>query len=577
MPGKPCEEPGGCIHEVKNAKYGDPDKIDMRRFCSWHKKEGMVNVYAKKCLCKPPLIKKVPTFALPDKWPPICCKDCKTPEMVDVVSKKCIMCRLQIPSYAKKSKKKGKQKATHCAKCIKKYKLKNYVDVTHKKCKKHGKIARFGFRNKTATHCFLCKISGMINLHAKNCITCLADKKNKNPTRAGYGIIQGKPTHCFNHKTSEMRDVISKKCQEKGCKKLQPKFNVANAKSGKYCFDHKKDGMINVKAYYCQYKDCPTQACFNIEGESLGKYCIEHLEDGMVDVVHKKCVADGCKTVATFGFKFADWIFCCAKHTGNDEDIVNLTHAKCPFIMPDGNICDKYAHYNIKGSTVGKYCVKHKEKGMEIIGHRMCQNDCGTHARNELYQGYCYQCYIVLFPDSPISISYLTKEKSACEYIAINLTKESQDVKDLIVDISYNKTIEGGSSRRRPDLFIKKKSNCVMVEVDENRHTVYDNVDDMLRLSQLWNDIGKKPLVIIRFNPDSYIDKEGKRILTPWEKTEKGTKLKQDMIDEWKKRLKKLYKYINYWILNKPQKMITIIYLYYDADHVKIETYDELQ
>lgn len=244
MPGKPCEEPGGCIFKVKNAKYGDPDKKDMKRYCAKHAKEGMVNIYTMKnlCQCKPPLKKKHPNYGYKGK-PAVCCKDCKLPGMINVNTKdkyKCIMCKIQIPSFAKKSKKKGKQKATHCAKCIEKHKLKGYVDVTHKKCKKHGKIARFGFRNKSATHCFLCKISGMINLHAKYCVECWTDKKNKEPTRAGYGISQGKPTHCFKHKTSKMRDVISKKCQEKGCNKLQPKYNVKNAKSGKYCFDHKK-------------------------------------------------------------------------------------------------------------------------------------------------------------------------------------------------------------------------------------------------------------------------------------------------------------------------------------------------
>jgi hypothetical protein len=570
MPGKPCEEPGGCIHGVKNAKFGYPDKKDMTRLCAKHAKPGMEDLYRKKCQCKPPLKKKVPYFGYKGKLATHC-DVCKLPDMINVVSKKCIMCKIRIPSYGKK----GIKKATHCAQCIKKYKLKGYVDVTHKKCAKHGKIARYGFKGKSATHCFRCKLPNMFNLQAKYCIKCLMDRKIKIPTRAGYGVGK-KPTHCFRHKTKKMKDVISKRCEHKGCNEIQPKYNIPGETSGKFCFNHKKVNMINVKAYYCQYEDCPTQACFNTEGEKLGKYCIEHIEDGMVDVVHTKCVADGCNTVATFGFEFADWVFCCAKHTDGDEDIVDLIHSKCPHIMPDGKICNIRAHYNTIGSTVGKYCSSHKEKGMIIIGNKMCKNDCGAQTHNELYQGYCYQCYVVIFPDSPVSISYLTKEKNVCSYVATKLVNETQNVKDLIIDVTYNKIIEGGSSKRRPDLFIKKNSNCVMTEIDEHRHTVYDNEDDMIRISQLWNDIGKKPLVIIRFNPDSYINKDGKRILTPWQKTIKGTQLKPDMIDDWNKRLKKLYKCINYWILNKPKKMITIIYLYYDADHVQIETYDNL-
>lgn len=337
----------------------------------------------------------------------------------------------------------------------------------------------------------------------------------------------------------------------------------------------KKDGMINVKAYYCQHEDCDIQATFNDDGEKLGKYCIDHIEDGMVDVTHTKCIADGCKTTATFGYKSVNWIFCCAKHTDGDTEVVNLIHAKCPRIMPNGSICDKYAHYNTPDSTVGKYCTSHKEDGMEIIGNKMCKNDCGSQARNELYRGYCYTCYVDMFPDNPISISYLTKERNACGYIATKLSKESEEIRNNIT-ATYNKIIKGGSSKRRPDLYINQQTHALMAEIDENRHTIYDIEDDQIRLKQLWEDIGKKPMVIVRFNPDSYVDENGIRVLTPWQKTTKGTQLKSNMEIEWKKRLKKLYKRIRYWLLNKPENMITIIYLYYGADHVKIETYDTL-
>jgi hypothetical protein len=530
---------------------------------------GMEDVTRKKCQCKPPLKKKHPNYGYKGK-PATRCVVCKLPGMINVNSKKCIVCKNKIPSYAKK----GLKKATHCAGCIKKYKLKGYVDVTHKKCKEHKKIARYGYKGQSATHCFLCKKTDMINLRAKYCIVCLKDDEIKIPTRAGYGLIKKKPTHCFKHKTKKMEDVISKKCEKDGCKNMQPKYNKSGETTGKFCFEHKEDSMINVKAYYCQYKNCTIQASYNYLGETLGKYCIDHIEDGMINVVHMKCASEGCLITPTFGYEDPYWILCCSEH--KDSDMINLIHVKCPHKMPDGKICNKYAHFNIPESTVGKYCAHHKEDGMVVIGNKMCENNCGSQSKNELYQGYCYKCYVELFPDSPISISYLTKEKNACIYIATKLSKESEDLQKNIITVTYNKIIKGGSSKRRPDFYINQRTHALMAEIDENRHTVYDNEDDLIRLKQLWEDVGKKPMVIIRFNPDSYINKNGIRVLTPWQKTEKGTQLKHDMVDDWKKRLKNLYKQIQYCLLNKPEKMITIIYLYYGADHVKIQTYDEL-
>nr|QBK93532.1 MAG: endonuclease [Pithovirus LCPAC404] len=48
--------------------------------------------------------------------------------------------------------------------------------------------------------------------------------------------------------------------------------------------------------------------------------------------------------------------------------------------------------------------------------------------------------------------------------------------------------------------------NCVLIiEIDENQHKYYNLKDEELRIAQIYQDTGKN-LIIIRFNPDKYIE-----------------------------------------------------------------------
>lgn len=556
MPGRRCDHEG-C--KIKNAKFGTPGKIEDGRYCSRHKKTGMVNLYAKLCKCKPPKVKKTVNYAKPGK-PATHCADCKTDDMINVNSKnKCIICKERIPSFGKPETK----KATHCGICIKKNKIKGLVDVTHKKCQcpKNPKTAYFNYEGMPAKYCNNCKEPGMINVRNKRCIGC----KGKRKIRAGYGKLGGKAEYCFKHKKKGMVDLFSRRCAYKGCDILQPKFNDPKKLSGIYCFKHKKKGMINVCANYCKEEDCNLQASFNNEGEKKGLYCVEHMKDGMINVTHNRCEFNGCEIQPGFnkpgkkGGKF------CSKH--KEDGMVNVIHVMCH--------CGKYAHFNEPGSTKGKYCTKHKKNGMVVIGNKMCINQCGAQQHNSLYEGHCYQCFVELFPDNPISISYLVKEKYVRNFIMEVLKKYEKKISDIreIREILYNKIITGGSSKRRPDIYIRFDEYAIIIEVDEHMHSIYDGDDDIIRLEQLYDDI-KVPIVFIRFNPDTYCDKNHKKIPSPWKKTFKGTVLNSDLETEWKKRLKKLYNCFSHWISHVPKNTITIEYLYYNYDHEKNIVYD---
>ncbi len=80
----------------------------------------------------------------------------------------------------------------------------------------------------------------------------------------------------------------------------------------------------------------------------------------------------------------------------------------------------------------------------------------------------------------------------------------------------------GGCSRRRPDLFLDMGSQVVIVEVDENKHDEYDCTCENRRLMEISQDLSHHHTVMIRFNPDGYVDPEQGRIPTPWTYTKSG-------------------------------------------------------
>jgi hypothetical protein len=163
-----------------------------------------------------------------------------------------------------------------------------------------------------------------------------------------------------------------------------------------------------------------------------------------------------------------------------------------------------------------------------------------------------------LFPDKPVSRNYKTKEYAVVEF-----------VKTTFPDLSWiaDKKVHGGCSRRRPDLFLDLGSQIIIIEIDENQHIDYDCSCENKRIMELSQDLGHKPVVFIRFNPDDY-EKNGTIISSCWGQNKKGlcviTKTKKT---EWEERLHVLEDTIRYWIHpeNTTSKMIEIIQLFYDV------------
>ncbi len=192
-------------------------------------------------------------------------------------------------------------------------------------------------------------------------------------------------------------------------------------------------------------------------------------------------------------------------------------------------------------------------------GSKLCISGICDTIQNIKYDNHCLRCFIHLFPDKPVTRNYKTKESSVATFVTENFSKFTWNI---------DKTIQDGCSRRRPDLICDLGYQVIIVEIDENQHYKYDCSCENKRIMELSQDVGHRPIVFIRFNPDDYIDASNKNITSCWGLTPKTGLLK--IIDkkqnEWNNRLNTLKQQIEYWCNedNKIEKTIEIIQLFYD-------------
>ena len=165
-------------------------------------------------------------------------------------------------------------------------------------------------------------------------------------------------------------------------------------------------------------------------------------------------------------------------------------------------------------------------------------------------------CYIHLFPNKPITHNYKTKERAVVDFI-----------KSKFPDLSWvaDKRVNGGCSKRRPDVLLDLGYQIVVIEIDENQHTDYDCSCENKRLMELSQDVNHRPIVFIRFNPDEYTQEE--TITSCWGQDKKGIcVVKKSKQKEWIARLTTLTEQVRYWIDHSTDKTVEVIHLFYDVD-----------
>lgn len=230
---------------------------------------------------------------------------------------------------------------------------------------------------------------------------------------------------------------------------------------------------------------------------------------------------------------------------------------RCPICNPNSKElcpCGKSIVVCIKcceKCPCGKYTTRCKMHG----GSQLCKAPlCETRGIKK-YNGYCLPCCIHYCPEIQVSRNFKTKENDVV-----------QRVLEKYPDFNWiaDKKIQDGCSKRRPDLLLDFGSHVIIVEVDENKHTTYDCSCQNKRLMEISQDIGHKPVVFIRFNPDAYVNQEGKKVTSCWRINGYGVlDISKSKQDEWLTRIDMLLQQLEYWINNIPHKTVEIVELFY--------------
>jgi hypothetical protein len=223
-----------------------------------------------------------------------------------------------------------------------------------------------------------------------------------------------------------------------------------------------------------------------------------------------------------------------------------MENVKSKTCQHDG--CKKQPAYNHPGLKKGIFCSEHKLDGMENVISKTCKTQhCGTRISNFKYAGYCHRCAI--FNNIQVARNYKTKENAVFDYL-----------KSSFPDFTWiqDKRVEDGCSGYRPDIRVDFGSHVLIIEVDENKHENYDCSCESKRLFEISQDLGCRPILLIRFNPDQYENEEtGEIVKSCWSAGKDGIcKVSDRKKKEWSRRLQKLQEKIAFSIENIPTNKI---------------------
>ena len=185
--------------------------------------------------------------------------------------------------------------------------------------------------------------------------------------------------------------------------------------------------------------------------------------------------------------------------------------------------------------------------------HKMCTTcEFTIVAKSAWHHPLCAGCYSHANPDDPRARNYMVKE----QFLRDALTAQFPDV-----DMVFNKTVGGGCSRRRPDVRIECFTHSIIIECDEHQHQGYSC--ETLRSMLLYRDLGHRPLVILRINPDAYSDEHGKHDGC-FDTTGANGKLVLSDEQEWCTRVDALAERMRWHMEHAPEREFSMEQLFYN-------------
>ena len=168
---------------------------------------------------------------------------------------------------------------------------------------------------------------------------------------------------------------------------------------------------------------------------------------------------------------------------------------------------------------------------------------------------------MTLYPNVTIARNFKVKENLVVGVVQKILSKDFR-----MFFASFDKQIQGGQSRRRPDIYIDALTHCVIVEVDEFCHRAFTYKGaEQQRLEELIGDVSGRPVIQIRFNPDAYIDEGGNRIASCFQTSKDNGTLVLANEENWRSRIQVLETELRAALSAKVGGSFTR-YLFYDCE-----------
>lgn len=349
-------------------------------------------------------------------------------------------------------------------------------------------------------------------------------------------------SHMKSHKVSKHDIGITwYKCDQLQCNK--------QFKSNPDLMKHKTHiHNINVIWQYCQQENCNSRFK-TIEGLHRHEYNKHN-----INVTWHYCDIDQCN----YKVKTVDNL---KKHKANKHNI-NVTWYCC-----DQENCDAKFKTNSK-------VIDHKANihNIDVIWHNCDQVNCNRQFKNfgglkrhkenihDIGNHLCDICTYnrnssIVWADQyknklkicRVCYNKVTGKDSRKELKMSDFLDNITEIKPFLIGSDKSFRSMGGCSYKRPDKLYISKDTAIIVECDEHQHIGNDSyICDEKRISDCFDEFNGQKLIVIRWNPDTY--KSSKKLT----------------IEE---RLIKLKELILEVLINPPEELIFIYYMFYDQDN----------
>lgn len=173
--------------------------------------------------------------------------------------------------------------------------------------------------------------------------------------------------------------------------------------------------------------------------------------------------------------------------------------------------------------------------------------------KNHPLYPYCRTCYYLLHPDEESPKNRKKKE----EYIV-------DIIRSHFPFFIWDKTVPGGLFAFRPDGRMDCVTHVVIIEIDENQHRDRCMEKEIERIDKIFEDCGKRPMIVLRLNPDGYFDVNGSRQASCFSFDKKG--IMAVMEEDFNERMDTFMNAVNAAISSVPNDLLHVRKFYFDDE-----------